>query len=46
VVLVGGATGATLHDGILADLAPSLLDLLGIAKPSEMTGLSLIERRD
>lgn len=28
--------------GILADLAPTLLDLLGIEKPNEMTGSSLI----
>ena len=29
--------------GILADVAPTLLDLLGIDKPAEMTGRSLIE---
>lgn len=29
-------------DGILADLAPTMLDLLGIAQPAEMTGKSLI----
>ena len=46
VVLFGGPEGARLHDGILADLAPSLLDLLGIGKPSEMTGSSLIERKE
>lgn len=28
--------------GILADIAPTMLDLLGIDKPSEMTGTSLI----
>ncbi len=31
----------TLHDGRLADLAPSLLVLLGLAQPSEMTGKPL-----
>ena len=29
--------------GILADVAPTLLELLGIAQPAEMTGSSLIE---
>ena len=31
-----------LKSGILADLAPTLLDLMNIEKPSEMTGNSLI----
>lgn len=31
----------TLHDGRLADLAPSLLVLLGLAQPREMTGKPL-----
>jgi len=30
--------------GILADIAPTLLDILKIEKPAEMTGRSLIER--
>lgn len=30
--------------GILADVAPTILDLLGISQPDEMTGRSLIER--
>jgi len=34
--------GINLRDGILADLAPTILDALGIQKPEEMTGLSLI----
>ncbi len=33
-----------LHDGKLADVAPTLLDLLGIDKPKEMNGCSLIEK--
>src|ERR1700704_236653 len=33
------------RDGILADVAPSLLFLLGLPQPSEMTGRNLIERR-
>ena len=36
--------GARLRaDGILADVAPTMLQLLGIPKPAEMTGRSLIE---
>ena len=35
----------SLTTGILADLAPSLLDLMGIPQPPEMTGESLIVRR-
>ncbi|MCZ7362918.1 MAG: 2,3-bisphosphoglycerate-independent phosphoglycerate mutase, partial [Candidatus Methanoperedens sp.] len=31
-----------LKDGILADVAPTILELLGIEKPEEMTGRSLI----
>ena len=30
------------HDGILADVAPTLLFLLGMQKPSEMTGQTLL----
>lgn len=30
--------------GILADLAPTILDLLGVEKPAEMTGTSLIKK--
>ena len=33
-----------MRDQRLADLAPSLLDLMGIEKPAEMTGESLIVR--
>ncbi|HEV3271326.1 MAG TPA: 2,3-bisphosphoglycerate-independent phosphoglycerate mutase [Candidatus Methylacidiphilales bacterium] len=33
---------AVLEDGILADVAPTLLYLLGIPKPEEMTGHSLV----
>jgi 2,3-bisphosphoglycerate-independent phosphoglycerate mutase len=36
------ADKATLQDGILADVAPTLLYLLGIPKPEEMTGHSLV----
>jgi 2,3-bisphosphoglycerate-independent phosphoglycerate mutase len=42
VALVGGAEGATLREGRLSDLAPTLLDLMGLPKPPEMTGKSLL----
>jgi 2,3-bisphosphoglycerate-independent phosphoglycerate mutase len=35
--------GIKLRNGILADIAPTILELLGIEKPEEMTGKSLIE---
>ena len=43
-ILVGGPVGVTLADGRLADVAPTLLDLMGMAKPHEMTGHSLVIR--
>ncbi|MBF9058692.1 2,3-bisphosphoglycerate-independent phosphoglycerate mutase [Rhodobacterales bacterium HKCCSP123] len=42
VILFGGPGGAGLRDGILADLAPSLLQLMGLPQPPEMTGKTLI----
>jgi 2,3-bisphosphoglycerate-independent phosphoglycerate mutase len=30
------------HGGVLADVAPTLLELMGLAKPAEMTGTSII----
>jgi len=37
--------GAELReDGILGDLAPTILELLGLDKPAEMTGTSLIKK--
>lgn len=33
-----------LHNGILADIAPTMLELLNIDKPAVMTGSSLIEK--
>ncbi len=45
-ILIGGPSGARLREGgRLADLAPSLLDLLQMPKPIEMTGQSLVLRR-
>ncbi len=42
VALVGGPEAATLRDGRLSDLAPTLLDLMGLDQPPEMTGQSLL----
>ncbi len=42
VILVGGPKGAHLNPGRLADLAPTLLQLMGLPQPPEMTGVSLI----
>jgi 2,3-bisphosphoglycerate-independent phosphoglycerate mutase len=32
-------------DGILADVAPTLLDMLGLDQPAEMTGTSMLKRK-
>ena len=41
--LVGNAVGSIqLHEGVLGDVAPTLLDLLSVNKPDAMTGKSLI----
>jgi 2,3-bisphosphoglycerate-independent phosphoglycerate mutase len=42
LILVNASPSATIVDGRLADLAPSLLEMIGIAKPGEMTGTSLL----
>jgi 2,3-bisphosphoglycerate-independent phosphoglycerate mutase len=39
------ADGRRLRDGGLSDVAPTVLDLLGIQAPPEMTGRSLIVAR-
>ncbi len=31
------------HDGVLADVAPTILDLMGLPQPAAMTGHSLVE---
>ena len=42
VAVVGAPDGTTLVDGRLADLAPTLLDLMQLDVPPEMTGKSLL----
>jgi 2,3-bisphosphoglycerate-independent phosphoglycerate mutase len=41
-VYVTANKNATVKNGILADVAPSLLHIMGLAKPAEMTGADLI----
>jgi 2,3-bisphosphoglycerate-independent phosphoglycerate mutase len=43
VLMDGGAQ--SIQDGRLADLAPTLLELMGIDQPAEMTGHSIIRCR-
>lgn len=43
VLLVGGPAGASLRAGRLSDLAPTVLALMGVTPPAEMTGQSLIQ---
>jgi 2,3-bisphosphoglycerate-independent phosphoglycerate mutase len=42
IVLVSKEKGLSLKDGILADVAPTILRRMGIAAPMEMTGISLV----
>jgi 2,3-bisphosphoglycerate-independent phosphoglycerate mutase len=39
------AADYTVKDGILADIAPTMLEMLGVAQPKEMTGKSLLVKR-
>jgi 2,3-bisphosphoglycerate-independent phosphoglycerate mutase len=43
LVLVNGPPGSGLADGRLADVAPTVLRLMGLAQPAEMTGRALLE---
>jgi 2,3-bisphosphoglycerate-independent phosphoglycerate mutase len=43
-VLLTGGDNAGLREGRLADIAPTLLELMGLPKPAEMSGASLIYR--
>jgi 2,3-bisphosphoglycerate-independent phosphoglycerate mutase len=35
----------SVRDGILADVAPTLLEMLGVGKPEDMTGSSLLQKK-
>jgi 2,3-bisphosphoglycerate-independent phosphoglycerate mutase len=41
-LLLTGRAGISLNNGRLADIAPTVLELMGLAKPLEMTGASLL----
>ena len=43
-ILVMGGGNAALRDGRLADIAPTLLELMGLPQPAEMTGGSLLRQ--
>ena len=43
-VLMMGGGNAALREGRLADVAPTLLELMGLPQPAEMTGVSLMHR--
>ena len=42
-VILAGVIGASLYDGRLADVAPTMLGLLGLKQPKEMTGRRLTD---
>ena len=44
VAVFGGPADTRLENGRLADLAPTVLDLMGLDQPPQMTGRSLIVR--
>jgi 2,3-bisphosphoglycerate-independent phosphoglycerate mutase len=45
VYVADDAADYHVKDGILADVAPTLLDMLGVPKPPQMTGSSLLLRK-
>jgi 2,3-bisphosphoglycerate-independent phosphoglycerate mutase len=45
VYVADDAADYQVKDGILADVAPTLLDMLGVPKPPQMTGTSLLVRK-
>ncbi|MGM0410782.1 MAG: 2,3-bisphosphoglycerate-independent phosphoglycerate mutase [Bacillota bacterium] len=46
LIYIGGQKDSKIKDGKLADIAPTMLDLLNISKPEEMTGNSLIAKEE
>ena len=43
-VVLAAPGGFAMHDGRLADLAPTVLDIIGVALPAQMTGQSLLTK--
>ena len=44
IIIFGAPKGSSLENGRLADVAPTVLDLMGLQKPALMTGHSLLMR--
>lgn len=44
-LILVGMEGVTLKTGKLADLAPTMLEIMGLKKPDEMTGESIIVKK-
>ena len=44
ILITDNADEKLKNDGKLADLAPTILDLMNIEQPAEMTGISLLEK--
>ena len=42
MIVFGAPAGMRLENGRLADVAPTILDLMGLQKPALMTGHSLL----
>ena len=45
-LILVGMNKVRLKEGKLADLAPTMLEMMGLEKPEEMTGASLLERAE
>ena len=45
IYVAEGAENYQVKNGILADVAPTLLDMLGVPQPKEMTGSSLLAKK-
>jgi 2,3-bisphosphoglycerate-independent phosphoglycerate mutase len=43
LILVGAGNRLLVAEGRLADIAPTMLELMGLPKPPEMTGMSLLK---
>lgn len=43
IILANAAQGSAIGDGRLADIAPTILQLMGLQAPSQMTGHSLLQ---
>ena len=45
IYVAADAANYTVNNGILADISPTLLDMLGVAQPAEMTGKTLLVKK-